>query len=128
MHLSDEPFIIVVKYFMLMKSFFVSYTTIDSQISVTFLKELSCVLSTFGQSFIDLIDNDSVIDKQYRVEYELRNSDVLILVLTENTFNSKWVNREIDIAINSNIPIYKIEYNQLVESRFSVLRYLFSKD
>ena len=104
----------------LKNDFFVSYTTIDSQINHAFLKKLSDVLSNYGKAFIDFINNDS-INKQSRVEYELRNSKVLILILTENIFNSKWVNKEVDIAKENNIPIFNIEYEKLVMTNFSIL-------
>lgn len=105
----------------LKNNFFVSYTTIDSQINRVFLTQLSCVLSNYGKTFIDLIDNDST-NKQSRVEYELCNSNAMILILTENVFKSQWVNKEIRIAKENSIPIYKVEYERIMMTDFSTLK------
>lgn len=82
---------------------FVSYTTIDKEITSRFLQTVNHLLSSQGNTFIDLIHNDS-IDKQKRVFHELENSDLLVLIGTKNIYNSLWVIKELDLAEKTGIP------------------------
>lgn len=82
---------------------FVSYTTIDKEITSQFLQTVNHFLNSQGNSFIDLIHNDS-IDKQKRVFHELENSDLLVLIGTKNIYNSRWVIKELDLAEKSGVP------------------------
>jgi predicted nucleic acid-binding protein len=82
---------------------FVSYTTIDKEITVKFLQGINDFLKSQGNVFIDLIHNDST-DKQKRVFYELENSDIVVLVNSKNVYNSYWVSKELDFAEKVGIP------------------------
>lgn len=76
---------------------FVSYTTKDKEISKSFLKQVLVALEQFGEVYIDMLSNDS-IDKQLRVLEELERSDIIILIVSKNVYNSIWVKRELEIA------------------------------
>lgn len=69
---------------------FVSYTTKDSEVTLHRLNEISIKLRQIGYVYIDIIHNNSQ-DKQKRVFEELDNSDVIILIISNNVYNSKWV-------------------------------------
>jgi TIR domain len=93
---------------------FVAYTTIDKEISREFLLSLRKRVSIAGKVFIDLIDNDST-DKQERVISELDNSDILLLVNTQNVSKSKWVSIELDRAEERKIPIIMLSPAEVIE-------------
>lgn len=91
---------------------FVSYTTKDNEITIDRLKTIAYKLKYIGHIYVDLIDNDS-LNKQKRVLYELDNSDMVILILSNEIFNSNWVKIEIERAKNNNIPIIKLTVNEI---------------
>ncbi|CAM3413316.1 TIR domain-containing protein [Flavobacterium chungbukense] len=78
--------------------YFVSYTTIDKEITASLLANYSNFLKSKGDVYIDLLDNDS-LDKQRRVFEELNKCDTLIIIESKNVYNSKWVELEIKQAI-----------------------------
>ena len=83
---------------------FVSYTTKDSEVTLHRLNEISIKLRQIGYVYIDIIHNNSQ-DKQKRVFEELDNSDVIILIISNNVYNSKWVIKEIERAYKQFTPI-----------------------
>lgn len=86
---------------------FVSYTTRDSHINSDSLSLIVEPISKLGIPFIDLLHNDSS-DKQKRVEDELSNSNLFVLLESESIKSSKWVRWEVDKANSLGIPIKKI--------------------
>lgn len=76
---------------------FVSYTTRDEFITRDFLVDLESKISDLGDIYIDLIHNHSE-NKQARVESELKQSDVFLLISTDSIKNSPWVRWEMDTA------------------------------
>lgn len=82
---------------------FVSYTTKDSEVTLHRLNEISIKLRQIGYVYIDIIHNNSQ-DKQKRVFEELDNSDVIILIISNNVYNSKWVIKEIERAYKQFTP------------------------
>ena len=92
--------------------YFVSYTTIDEEITKEVLINISNKIKEIGEVFIDIIDNNS-IDKQARVLSEFDNSDVLLLIKTKNIYNSNWVKLELQRAESNNIPVKAISINTL---------------
>jgi hypothetical protein len=92
--------------------YFVCYTTQDKEVTSELLLLYSIELNKNGEAFIDLLHNDS-IDKQGRVLSELDSSDILILIETDNVYNSKWVSVELNRAEANNIPIRKIKVKEL---------------
>jgi hypothetical protein len=92
--------------------YFVCYTTRDIEVTSELLLLYSFELKRNGEAFIDMLHNDSV-DKQRRVLSELDSSDILILIETENVYNSKWVSIELNRAEANNIPIRKIKVKEL---------------
>lgn len=91
---------------------FVSYTIRDGIVNKTILEKIYSEISKTSNSFIDLLHNKSV-DKQKRVLDELTQSNVILLIITESTYDSKWVLKEIDLAEELNIPIIYLEYEKL---------------
>lgn len=89
---------------------FVSYTVRDSIITETLLQRVFESVAVFGSAYIDLIHNDSA-DKQARVEKELRDSNLLLLLETSSIVKSPWVQWELDTAHSLGIPIKSIEFN-----------------
>lgn len=92
--------------------YFVSYTTIDKEVTKDILSTFSKRLEKLGEVFIDIIDNNS-IDKQARVFSELDSSDVLLLIETKSIYKSKWVSLEIERAKARQIPIKTISFDEL---------------
>ncbi|MGF1878798.1 TIR domain-containing protein [Photobacterium frigidiphilum] len=87
---------------------FVSYTTRDSHINSDSLSSIVEPISKLGRPFIDLLHNDS-IDKQKRVEDELDNSNLFVLLESESIQSSKWVRWEVNKANSLGIPIKAIK-------------------
>jgi len=99
---------------------FLSYTTRDGLINKTFLLNLEKMFPLFSSVYIDLIHNNS-LDKQKRVISELKKSDILFLIKTDDTYKSEWVNKELEIAKKINIPIYELNYNKLIKNDFKYI-------
>ncbi|PKX86256.1 TIR domain-containing protein [Pectobacterium peruviense] len=87
---------------------FISYTTRDNVITNDFLVELESKISDLGYLYIDLLHNNSE-DKQARVENELQQADIFLLLNTASTGISPWVKWEIETAKSNNI--YNIKIN-----------------
>ncbi|UMO86452.1 toll/interleukin-1 receptor domain-containing protein [Pectobacterium sp. PL64] len=87
---------------------FISYTTRDNIITSDFLVELESRISDLGCLYIDLLHNNSE-DKQARVENELQQADIFLLLNTASIRVSPWVKWEIDTAKSNNI--YNIKIN-----------------
>lgn len=96
---------------------FVSYTIRDGIIDIEFLLNVEKSMKGLGKPFIDLIHNDS-LDKQARVLNELVNSDIFVLLKTKETLNSEWVEKEVSIADEIEIPILEFEYELLIKENF----------
>ncbi|MDR1383850.1 MAG: toll/interleukin-1 receptor domain-containing protein [Planctomycetaceae bacterium] len=97
--------------------YFVSYTTIDKEITKEFLYQFSNELKKYGEAFIDMLDNNSS-DKQLRIIYEIDSSDMLILIDTKSIYQSKWVLLEIERARGKEKPIQKISVNDILNNNF----------
>lgn len=91
---------------------FVSYTTRNNEVSVESLIDFSNKLSSFGYVFIDVIHNDSA-DKQGRVIDELMTTNLLILIKSESSSTSEWVQFEIESAEKMQIPIVQFHVNEI---------------
>ena len=91
---------------------FVSYTTINDEVTINSLIDFSNKISSFGKIFIDLIDNNSE-DKQSRVVEELKKAEILMLIKSKSIFNSEWVKFELEIANEMNIPIIEFDINDI---------------
>ena len=96
---------------------FISYTLRNNIIKKEMLMELNKTIKDYCIPFIDIIHNNS-IDKQNRVEKELRQSKYLIHVKTTENVKSEWVDRELEIARNNRIPILIFNYEELIEEKF----------
>jgi len=92
---------------------FISYTTRDKIITEDLLREFDNMLSNFGDVFIDLIHNDSY-DKQKRVFEELDSCDRFIIIESENTYKSNWVNLEIQRAQKLKKEMTKLSLSNLL--------------
>ena len=100
---------------------FVSYTRLDNIVHMDFLIKLNNFLKTFSHPFIDLIHNNS-LEKQMRIEKEISIADYLILLRTHSTFDSQWVQKELSIAKEMDIPILEFDYNELLISNFNLIK------
>lgn len=99
---------------------FVSYTTKDCEVTLHRLNEISIKLKQIGYVYIDIIDNNSQ-DKQKRVFEELDNSDVIILIISNSVYNSKWVIKEIERAHKQFTPIVPFTINEIINSKTETL-------
>ncbi len=93
---------------------FVSYTLRDKQLDVNKLRRLSIFLSTYGYTFIDCINNNSR-KKQERVIEEVKKCDCFLLLLTSKTFESEWVQVEIQLAKKENKKILETYVNHDID-------------
>lgn len=87
---------------------FVSYTVRDKEITPDVLYQFSQNIRCLGNVFVDLLDNDSE-DKQKRVISELKSSDLIVLIKSASIFSSKWVQFELEMGNNLQIPIVEIK-------------------
>lgn len=87
---------------------FVSYTTRNNEVTIASLVNFSNKINSFGTIFIDLIDNNSQ-DKQGRIIEELKKTDLLILIESKSTYNSEWVNFELETAKQLSIPVIEFD-------------------
>ena len=86
---------------------FVSYTVRDSIVTKELLNQVQRMLTTFSEPYIDLIHNDSV-DKQARVKQELIKSDIVLLLESDATLVSPWVQWELESALSLGIVVKSI--------------------
>ena len=96
---------------------FVCYTTRDTFVNRDSLAKLSTILSKFGYSFIDLIDNDSE-NKQERVETELEKADFMLLLRSGSVKHSKWVSWELNRAKEKGIPCIGVDIRDKINPRY----------
>lgn len=78
---------------------FVSYTLKDKELTIEHLRRLKTQVSLLSDTYIDILDNDSV-DWQQRVNDELNVCDNLWLIATPHARKSIWVNHELKIMCN----------------------------
>lgn len=92
------------------KNVFISYTLRDNRLSKTKLNEFKNALKTlnFLSTFIDALDNNDAISPQNEVMAQLMRSDVVWLIDSAKISESKWVLKEIEIAIKYNKSIHKL--------------------
>jgi len=99
---------------------FVSYTTRDAIINKDSLAYFLRPISTLGKPFIDLIHNNSKF-RQARVEAELKNSSLLLLLETKSAKLSQWVQWEIKTAEEYGIPIKIIKIGNAIPSERQII-------
>jgi hypothetical protein len=90
------------------KKIFVSYTTRDACIHREFLLALEETLSSACDCYIDLLHNNS-LNKQARVEEELRAAHLVLLVRSESISVSRWVEWELQFAKRHEIQVVDFE-------------------
>ncbi|MBU2928220.1 TIR domain-containing protein [Winogradskyella psychrotolerans] len=93
---------------------FVSYTTRDRKINKELLTRLDNELSEFENVYIDLIHNDS-LNKQERVFEELESADQIVLIETEQVYQSNWVKAELERANYLKKEVIKISFSELID-------------
>ncbi len=105
---------------------FISYTMKGGEIDESYLKSINQKVTAENvEIFIDKLHNND-LDPQQRIEKEVKNSDILILIESNFVFKSDWVKKEIQIAREEGIPIYftrqkdVIKTIKLMSSRLSV--------
>lgn len=101
------------------KKIFVSYTTLDNEITENLLKDIEKILLNYGDVYIDLLHNDSIYPQKKVIE-ELDKADILIVINTKNINNSKWVNFEVKRSDIRKIKIIKISINNILEGNIEL--------
>lgn len=91
---------------------FVSYTARNNEVTINALTNFSNKISSFGKIFIDLLDNNSN-DKQGRIVHELEKSDILVLIKSQSTYKSEWVQFELDKASKMDVPIIEFQISEI---------------
>lgn len=91
---------------------FISYTTRNNEVTKSSLINFSNKVSSFGQVFIDLLDNNS-LNKQRRIIEELEKSDILLLIKSESTFKSEWVKLELEGAKKMELPVIEFQISEI---------------
>lgn len=96
---------------------FVSYTMRRKDVDYIFLCTLKQILSSYDliETYVDKLDNHAINHQEYVIT-KLCSSDVVLLLNTPNINISKWVQKELSIAIQNNIPIVKFEAEQIQNS------------
>ena len=95
---------------------FVSYTLKDCELSIELLKKIKNYYDSYKINlYIDCLVNES---SQEKIEYELKTSSRLLLILTKHTYNSEWVRKELMLAKKNNIPIIKAKLDEIFLVRF----------
>ncbi len=100
---------------------FVSYTTRDRHISTCLLQAVFDVASNFGSPYIDLMHNNSS-DKQGYVEFKLSESNMVVLLLSDSIWESKWVQWELNEAKSLGIPVLEVPANFSSEETLNLLK------
>lgn len=91
---------------------FVSYTLKDKELTIEHLKRLKTQVPLLSDTYIDILDNDSV-DWQQRVNDELNVCDNLWLIATPHARKSIWVNHELKIMCNLQKKITPISVDSI---------------
>lgn len=69
------------------------------------------------EAFRDLIDIAVGSDMQNELEERLKSSDAVLFLDTPEAFESKWIKRELELALKNNIPIYWAQVGKHKKSR-----------
>ena len=95
---------------------FISYTMRRNDVDYRFLCNLKQALSSYDsiETYIDKLDNHASNHQEYVIN-TLCLSDVVLLLKTPNVNTSKWVQKELGIAIEYNIPIIGYDINTIQE-------------
>ncbi len=102
------------------RKIFISYTTIDKEVNESLLLEVEKKLKKFGDIYIDLLHNDNHIEPQKKVINKLSESDLLLVINSENIKNSKWVHIELKIAKEKNIKTFYASINDILKDNFNI--------
>jgi len=105
---------------------FISYTLKDGEIQEGLLTAIDAFSSWENlELFIDKLHNNEP-DPQLRIETEIQNSDLLMLVGSTKIFQSEWVKKEIFLARERNLPIYIARPNNIIKTIKSVYNKVYS--
>ncbi|MFS4429307.1 TIR domain-containing protein [Chryseobacterium sp. S90] len=102
------------------RKIFISYTTIDKEINIDLLLEIEKKIQKFGDIYIDLLHNDNNLEPQKNVINKLTESQLLIVINSENIKNSKWVKIEVEIAKEKNIKTIYINVEDILNDNFKI--------
>ena len=92
---------------------FISYTRKDNVLSED---KLISIRSLFlNKNILPYIDCLVPNTTQELVEQELKSSTLVLVIKTQKVYESKWVNKELTIAKDNNIPIIERTYNELFD-------------
>ncbi len=94
---------------------FISYTLREKGISIERLVLLKQWFNKFDfiDTYIDILDNCGEDHQEY-VENQLKKADVVLLIHSDGIESSEWVEKEIQIARECNIPILTLSLAQIV--------------
>jgi hypothetical protein len=96
-----------------MNKVFLSYTTLDKDITIDLLKTIKNKIENICSIFIHLLANDSRISQEDVIK-ELHCSDLMILLETDRIEESRWVQIELAYAERDNIPLLRIKPSNLL--------------
>lgn len=103
---------------------FVSYTVHDGAVTKVLLEKIKQSLSSFAEPYIDLLNENTL---QETVEKAVRESALLLVLLTEMVYESKWVAKELEIARECNIRIISMTAEQILSlNEKECIEYIFN--
>ena len=81
-------------------------------------------MSSFAEPYIDLLNENTL---QETVEKAVRESALLLVILTEKVYESKWVAKELEIARECNIRIISMTAEQILSlNEKECIEYIFN--
>jgi len=84
----------------------------DDYITSGLLSTIEKNIHKYWSCYIDILHNDSE-NKQERVEAELQKSKFIVLLDSESTSKSNWVQRELKLAVDNKIKIINISVDKM---------------
>ncbi|MEO4091736.1 hypothetical protein ABH307_01825 [Acinetobacter pittii] len=89
---------------------FVSYTLRDSILT---LQDFEIIVDKLSDHKVFIHFLNPHIDSHKKIKDMILESDLLLLIKTDEVFESKWVLDELSIANKANIPLFFIDVNDI---------------
>lgn len=99
---------------------FISYTTLDEEISRELLLDVETKMKVYGEVYIDLLHNDNSVEPQRKVMEELISSDILIVLNTNSIKRSKWVTFELKEAKEKKLHVLFLDLEDIWDDNFDL--------
>jgi len=91
---------------------FICYTIRDGYLTNDILRRVKTHFEKFGTTFIDILDNDSLL-KQERIFNEIELANSFVLLNTPSIMESPWVAKEIEKAEQEKLEIINLTVDDI---------------